>query len=154
MKMIWIAFFVLTFIGCTTGNKSSEFLKQIWGSSTQALEAARAEAISKTYYASYWDVVKGVSQVVKRKGYVTFKSDEVKGYLVLMGIKGSVNTTEVGVFFVEENDHQTRVEITSLSTNAKRIVSKNIFHGLDIIFGLTPPDPEPDSETLVEDMDK
>ena len=69
-----------------------------------------------------------------------------------MGIKGSVNTTEVGVFFVEENDHRTRIEVTSLSTNAKRILSKNLFHGLDIVFGLVPPDPE--REIILQDMEQ
>ena len=37
--------------------------------------------------------------------------------------------------------HEVRIEISSLSTNAKRMVSKALFHGLDIAFGLIPPDP-------------
>ena len=68
-------------------------------------------------------------------GSSTRALEEARGYLVLMGIKGSVNTTEVGVFFVEVNDTQTRVEIASLSTNAKRLVAKSLFHGLDVSFG-------------------
>jgi len=55
---------------------------------------------------------------------------------------GSVDTTEVGVFFVELNDNQTRIELSSLSTNAKRLLAKGLFHGMDIVFGLAPPDKE------------
>ena len=45
--------------------------------------------------------------------------------------------------FIELNDNQTQVEVYSLSTNAKRVVAKNLFHGLDIEFGYAPPDLEP-----------
>ncbi len=138
--------------GCASVDSPSEVLKKIWGSSTKSLEEGRATAIIKTYYYPYWEVVKSSKEVFVKKSYVIFKEDSVKGYYVLMGIKGSVNTTEVGVFFVEENDHQTRVEITSLSTNAKRLVAKGLFHGLDVIFGLAPPDPEP--EVVVDDEEQ
>ncbi len=152
MKKYLILLTIFLCGGCATVDGPGEALKKIWGSSTKSLEDARAEAIAKTYYSPYWDVIKGAKQVVVKKGYQLFKEDEVKGYFVLMGIKGSVNTTEVGVFFVEENDHQTRVEISSLSSNAKRIVSRNLFHGLDIVFGLVPPDPEP--EIIPSDTDQ
>lgn len=36
-----------------------------------------------------------------------------------MGIPGSVNTTEVGVFFTPRANAGTLVEVTSLSTHAK-----------------------------------
>ncbi len=143
MKIILLIAVLIVSAGCAGG---TEVVKKLWGSSTESLEKARSEATAKTYYSPYWDVVKGAKEVVLKKGYVIFKEDDIKGYFVLMGIKGSVNTTEVGVFFVEENDHQTRVEVSSLSTNAKRIVSKNVFHGLDIHFGLLPPDPVSEDE--------
>ena len=63
--------------------------------------------------------------------------------MVVMGVHGCVNTTEIGIFFDELSDTQTRIEVTSLSTNAKRKVSKALFHGLDIAFGYLPPDPPP-----------
>ena len=85
---------------------------------------------------------------------LVFKKDDVQGYMVIMGVKGSVNTTEVGIFFVEINDRQTRVEISSLSTNAKRLASKAIFHGLDIAFGLAAPDPVSSSDEKSKDSMK
>ena len=137
MRPVLLSMMVLLLAGCSP----FEITKTIWGSSTRALEEARATALTKTYDKGYWDCVKEAIHVIDEHGYMIFKKDEVKGYLVLMGIKGAVNTTEVGVFFVELSDTQTRIELSSLSTNAKRIVAKALFHGLDINFGLVPPDP-------------
>ncbi len=124
-----------------------EFGKTLWGSSTKALEAARDKAITKTYNKSYWDCVRSTETVVKKKKWLMFKKDESRGYMVVMKVKGCVDTTEIGVFFVQVSDTQTRIEISSLSTNAKRLVAKDLFHGLDIAFGYLPPDlPEPGTE--------
>ncbi len=117
-----------------------EIAKTIWGSSTRALEQARDNAITKTYDKPYWDCVRSAIAVCK-KHWVIFKKDEIKGYMVVMGVHGCVSTTEIGIFFDELSDNQTRIEISSLSTNAKRTVAKGLFHGLDIAFGYLPPDP-------------
>jgi len=82
-----------------------------------------------------------IAVVTKKQHWVIFQKDEIKGFMVVMGVKGCVNTTEIGVFFDELSDNQTRIEVTSLSTNAKRKVAKGLFHGLDIAFGYLPPDP-------------
>ncbi len=118
-----------------------ELAKTIWGSSTRALEQARDRAVTKTYKKPYWDCVRSSVDVVGKKGWVIFKKDEIKGYMVVMGVPGCVNTTEIGIFFVDLPDHQTRIEVSSLSTNAKRKVARILFHGLDIAFGFLPPDP-------------
>lgn len=118
-----------------------EITKTIWGSSTRKLEQARSDAITKTYDKSYWNTIRAAIAVMEKEEWILFKKDEVSGYVVLMGIKGAVNTTEVGVFFVEVTPNQTRVEISSLSTSAKRLVAKPLFHHMDIAFGLLPPDP-------------
>ncbi len=133
-------------------DNSVEFAKTIWGSSTRALENARDTAITKTYDKSYWDCVRSALAVVKKKDWVIFKKDEIKGYMVVMGVKGCVNTTEIGIFFDELSDTQTRIEISSLSTNAKRKVAKGLFHGLDIAFGYLPPDPPELKEPLKTDQ--
>ncbi|MBF0490872.1 MAG: hypothetical protein HQL15_09750 [Candidatus Omnitrophica bacterium] len=130
------AVLILGIVGCT-GLK--DVPKSIWGSSTRVLEEKRINALTKTYDKGYWECIRTASAVAKKK-YVIFKKDEVRGLMVIMGIPGSVNTTEVGVFFVELNDHQTRIELSSLSTNAKRLLAKGLFHGMDVAFGLVPPD--------------
>ena len=126
---------------CGVWDNTVEVGKTVWGSSTRALEKARDNAITRTYDKSYWDCVRSAITVVNKNKWVIFKKDEIKGYMVVMGVRGAVNTTEIGVFFDELSDSQTRIEISSLSTNAKRKVAKGLFHGLDIAFGYLPPDP-------------
>ena len=123
--------------GCSTVGEVS---KTIWGSSTRVLEQERINALTKVYDKDYWTILKTAVTYLENKGYIVFKKDEVRGVLIVMGVPGAVNTTEVGVFFVELNDNQTRVELTSLSTNAKRLLSNSLFHGLDVAFGLAPAD--------------
>ncbi|MDE2027976.1 MAG: hypothetical protein KGK03_09810 [Candidatus Omnitrophica bacterium] len=132
---------LLAVLSCSSCAGSVEFVKTIWGSSTRALEASRDRAVTKTYNKSYWDCLRSAIAVVrKQKDWIIFKKDEIKGYMVIMGVHGCVNTTEIGIFFDELSDNQTRVEVTSLSTNAKRMVAKVLFHGLDVAFGYLPPD--------------
>ena len=140
---------------CSTLNNgldnTVEFGKTLWGSSTRALEKARDRAITKTYDKTYWDSVRHAIEVVGKQHWTIFKKDEVNGYIVVMGVKGCVNTTETGIFFDELSDTQTRIEVSSLSTNAKRKVSKALFHGLDIAFGYLPPDPpDPMDKSLTD----
>ena len=132
---------------CTTVfDNTVEFGKTVWGSSTRALERARDRAISRTYDKPYWDCVRSAIDIIGKKKWVMFKKDEIKGCLVVMGVKGCVNTTEIGVFFEELSDNQTRIEVSSLSTNAKRKVAQGLFHALDIAFGYLPPDmPSPEA---------
>lgn len=145
MRFILIAAIVFLCSSCTAWDNTVEVGKTIWGSSTRALEQARDHAITKTYDKPYWDCVRSAITYSK-KHWVIFQKDEIKGYMVVMGVKGCVNTTEIGVFFDELSDNQTKVEISSLSTNAKRKVAKELFHGLDIAFGYLPPDlPEPEA---------
>ncbi len=141
---------ILVSSGCVVVNGGQEAVKTVWGSSTRALEKARASASTKVYDKGYWDVFRAAVKAAGKKDYTIFKRDEVKGYMVIMNIRGSVNTTEVGVFFVELGETQTRVEISSLSTNARRIAAKNLFHLLDIDFGLASPDQEPPVENITD----
>ena len=140
LRLFFVLFAPLLLSGCFIIDGGVELTKTIWGSSTRALEEARASAITKTYDKGYWDVVRAATEIAQQQ-YTIFKKDEVRGYMVVLGIKGSVNTTEVGIFFVELGSAQTRVEVSSLSTNAKRIVSKSLFHDLDLAFGLVAPEP-------------
>lgn len=127
-----------------------EISKTIWGSSTRALEQARPQALTKTYDKPFWDCVRAANDVVIKKKWIVFKKDEVKGYMVIMGVPGAVNTTEIGVFFVEDSEAKTRLEVASLSTSAKRIVAKALFKGMDVAFGLAQPEAEPEP-TITDD---
>ena len=59
-----------------------------------------------------------------------FISKKKKGFIDLMDVKGSLNTTEVGVFFTESEAGKTKLEIVSLSAHAQLITSDIIFANL------------------------
>jgi len=59
-----------------------------------------------------------------------FIKDRKRSLLVVMGVPGSVDTTEVGIFFDPQADGNVRVEVSSLSTNAKQITAKMVFSKL------------------------
>lgn len=69
---------------------------------------------------------------VKHRFDVFIKS-RVKQHIVVLGIPGNVDTTEVGIFF-DETGGDVKIEISSLSTSAKRTVAKAIFEGLSLQF--------------------
>lgn len=115
-----------------------EVVKTVWGSSTRALEKARETALTRTYDQKYWDTVRHSIEAIDKFGWTVFMKDETKGYLVVMRVPGAVDTTEIGIFFVEVSENETRVEIASLSTSAKRIVARQLFNALDLSFSKDP----------------
>ncbi len=154
MRFLLIIVVVGICSSCCVINTGEEIVKSVWGSSTRVLEKERDNAITKIYNEPYAECMHNSIIVAGKKKWVIFKKDEAKGYMVVMGIKDAVNTTEVGIFFVKLSDTQTRIELSSLSTFAKRQAAKDLFHGLDIAFGFLPPDlPEP-KETPKNDTDQ
>ena len=59
-----------------------------------------------------------------------FIKERKRDFLVVMGVPNCVDTTEVGVFFVPLDAGNVRIELSSLSTKAKRNASKIIFKEL------------------------
>ena len=59
-----------------------------------------------------------------------FIKNRRKGEMVVLGVPGAVDTTEVGIFFVTQPDGITRIELPSLSSNAKRAASEIVFAAL------------------------
>jgi signal recognition particle GTPase len=137
MHNVLILYSFLFLIGLTGCGHVSEFSKTVWGSSTRALEQARVNGIVKTYDCSVSRCYDEVLQIVKENEYQIFIDNKAKATIVVMGIPGSVNTTEVGIFFSDISDSQTKIYVSSLSTNAKRKVAYAIFPQLDEIFGVT-----------------
>jgi len=133
--------------GCAFVTETS---KTIWGSSTRALENARDEAISKSFVCSLdecFEMVLSLGEVqveieqiedeagqaetketiTRPKFYNVFLKNRVKRHIVVIGVPGSVNTTEVGIFFDKNDDSSVKMEISSLSRHAKRRVAKDVF---------------------------
>ena len=142
-----------------TGPQLQEAAKFIWGSSTRSLEIARVDAINKTYKCSFNDCYDSVLILARFEPVYTKKYNEegeeiddegnvkapdpegffdvfidnrAKKHIVVMGIKGNVETTEVGIFFSQPNLTTVKLEVSSLSSNAKRKVAEAIFDELDL----------------------
>ena len=115
--------------GCT--QQVMEPFKTVWGSSTRALDHARDEALSKTYSCNLDSCYDAVVNIVKKAEYEIFINDREKEHIVVMGIKGNVNTTEVGIFFDITDTPKIKIDISSLSSSAKEKVAQVIFGGLD-----------------------
>ena len=62
-----------------------------------------------------------------------FIKNRVKQHIVVMGISGNIDTTEVGIFF-DEMENVVKIDISSLSTSAKRTVAKAVFEALTLQF--------------------
>ena len=76
----------------------------------------------------------GFVEIKERKFFLTFIKDRPKQHIVFMRVPGSVNSTEVGVFFTPLEDKRIRVEVSSLSRYAKKTVADIVFGQLDKVF--------------------
>ncbi len=127
-SLSWILLGCFLFLsGCA---RIAEIPKEIWGSSTKALEDARPQAVSKIYDCSFTECFDKVLDIAKKETLEAFITERKKELIVLMGIKGSVGTTEVGVFFSEVETGKIKVEVVSLSPKAQETAAKMIFSGI------------------------
>ena len=147
-------------LGCAT---VQEPFKVIWGTSTQAIEEARAESVRKIYQCDFDQCFDAVLSLARKKsvvkneyltldpnqpkpteeqtsqsfsmnkpqednpGFDVFIQDRIKALMVVMGIAGSTDTTEAGIFFSRYNRESIKIEISSLSSRAKQKVAQMVF---------------------------
>lgn len=130
-EFLYFAIVVFLWSGCA---RVQETAKVIWGSSTRALDEARSESISKVFECNYDDCFREVLKIAELEEFEIFIKDKFNKHIVFMGIKGSVDTTEVGVFFSEIDGQAVKIEITSLSTNAKKNVAEILFPQLAQVY--------------------
>ncbi len=152
LNLFLIACLLVSVSGCA---RTMDIPKVIWGSSTRALEEARSDAISKTYRCSFNDCFDAVLDLARKKKEETpeitetdtliiamekqgifdvFIENRKKRHIVVMGIAGNVSTTEVGIFFSQPTLTTVKLEVTSLSSSAKRNVAEPMFEELDLRF--------------------
>ena len=130
-------YFAFALVGLICGcGHAAEFTKQIWGSSTKALEEARSDASVKSFNCDYEECFDAVLGIAKKNKLTIFINEKKRSRLVLMGIPGSVDTTEVGVFFLTFSARETKIEVTSLSLQAKEKAAEMIFKYLGEQFSL------------------
>lgn len=75
-----------------------------------------------------------LQKIPQKTNFTLFLKDKNRRVIVLMGVPGSVDTTEVGVFFAPLEKEGTSVEISSLSTAAKIKTSEMVFEELNRLF--------------------
>ena len=63
-----------------------------------------------------------------------FIDNRTKKHIVVMGIPGNVETTEVGIFFSQPSLTTVKLEVSSKSSNAKRKVAEAVFDELNLRF--------------------
>ncbi|MBF0486120.1 MAG: hypothetical protein HQL16_06375 [Candidatus Omnitrophica bacterium] len=109
----------------------SDVPKKVAGVSTRVLEDTRAHSIYQSYDCDTTACFDSVLDVARKNKYVVFMKDDIRGFIVLMGIPGCVDTTEVGVFLTPQADGKgVKVEISSRSSPAKRTVALVLFEQL------------------------
>lgn len=131
-KITLIIFILFSTSGCAKIMEPiMEPPRVLWGSSTRALEAARDQAISKTYNCDFNACYDAVLEIIKERKYVLFINQRSKERIVVLGIPGNVDTTEVGIFFSKLKTSEIKIDISSLSSTAKERVASAIFEELD-----------------------
>ncbi len=120
----WLLLSVLLLVGCAPG---TEVVKKIWGSSTQTLERARMNAASQSFAIPYDEGFKEILQIAATQKWEIFLKDKQEGVIVVMDIPGAVDTTEVGIFVDADGADKIKVDITSLSSNAKLVAADILF---------------------------
>ena len=118
---------ILLSVGCA---RLTEVSKAVWGSSTKALEESRVDALGRTYQCGYDNCFEEVLKIAKDNHWTVFINEKKRSRIVLMGIPDSISTTEVGVFFLVFGPQETKLEVASLSPQAKRTAAEIIFTGI------------------------
>jgi hypothetical protein len=138
--LLSVCFISLFLAGCSP----IEFYRKIVGTSVQELDRARAEGFSRTYTCSFdqcFDAILTLDRKLEkdpnkdqRENFVVYIQSRIRGYIVVMGIQGQVDTTEVAIFMENIDDKTQRIDISSLSTTAKEKVAFLVFSKLDELF--------------------
>jgi hypothetical protein len=111
-------------VGCS---HIQENVKVVWGSSIKALEEERINGESHSFACAMETCFDQTLAVVKQASYNVFINNPTKNVIVVMGVPGSINTTEVGVFFESISDEETLIQVSSLSHRAMRVVATTVF---------------------------
>lgn len=119
---------VLTVSGCA---KIMEPPRMIWGSSTKALEDARGTGVIREFACAFDDCFGDVIAIAKDNFWEIFIQEKQKGTIIVVGIEGSVDTTEVGIFLTSQDEEKAQLEVVSLSPLAQEAASEALFSALE-----------------------
>lgn len=133
-KFLVLLLVALIATGCET-------FKAVLGTSIRHLEEARETALSASYDCDLdecFDAVLSLSRneamgdpLGGKKAFEVFSKDRIRSYIVLMGIEGNIETTEVGVFLTPKKKG-VDIDISSLSSSAQERAATAIFNELNL----------------------
>ncbi len=127
IKLVLVSTSILILSGCASIKDAP---RNILGFSRKDIIAARDDAMFQVYQAGQVEVFAVVEEIVKVE-YVLFTRDEIRGFIMLMGIPGVVDTTEVGIFVTPLGfEKGVKVELSSRSLPAKKVVAALLFSKL------------------------
>ena len=131
---------IIILSGCAT---VKEMGKGFIGVSTQVLDQKRKDALKKSFaldydscYVKVKEILKGnekAKENEKEKGSgeeSPIYAQDVKKKMIAVYL-ASADTTPVGIFFTEESESNTLIEISSPSIYAKEEIANRIFTGID-----------------------
>ncbi len=118
-------------LGCS---HLQEKAKVVWGSSTKALEEARINGERHSFPCTVQMCFDQAVVAVRGVSYDIFINNPTHHVLVVMGVPGSIKTTEVGIFFEVIDDNETLVQVASLSHRARRVVAATVFEHLKEVY--------------------
>jgi len=129
-----------------------EAAKKVIGTSTQTLEEeSRINAVSRTFRCSYKDCFDAIMTMARAKEsnkpwehvpepntgeFDVIMSDLYSNppHIIVVGVKGNIDTTEVGIFLNRTSREAIRVDVSSLSSIAKQKIADLIFQRLSLEF--------------------
>ena len=127
-KTIILVVFLTLICGCAS---IQEPFKTFWGSSTRALEKTKQNGQAKEFNCLYNDCFEKTVKVLAQVHFNIFLKDKPQHRIVVMNVKNSIDTTEVGIFFTELGNNKVKIEISSLSPRAVDAVASDLFPGLE-----------------------
>lgn len=121
---LFLAAFVFTASGCCILFDS---FREAAGYPGTELLNTRKDALKETFDVPYSKAFDDVLAKLKEMKATIYIKNKKNHSIVAMGIIRSVDTTEVGIFFIEESPEKTTIEIASASSKAKKTVADEIF---------------------------
>lgn len=123
---IWVLLFVILMSGCAS---VKEVARGIGGLSTKVLEEGRKEGAAKTFNQDYHTCYTRIKHILKIHSSYIYAQSQDKHMLAIY--VSAEDTTPVGIFFVEIDANNTRIEISSPAVYAKELIAARIFSALE-----------------------
>jgi hypothetical protein len=104
-----------------------EPFRKIAGISVTEFRRGEKPKQTKVLNLGYNDCFTWVLAALKENKVVIHMQSRRRGYIIVRGIPGSIDTTKAAIFFKSRGDTKTEIEVISLSSNAVETVAGILF---------------------------